>query len=240
MNTPDDWIEEAEASQAAQEATPTETADDTNADKPLNTQQIRFVDEYRRNGERNAAAAYLRAGYECASMSSAAAAASRLLKQVNVKAELKRRRDEDRRLASVSREEIIREVARRAFARPADLIDLQTGKFRPGLSSDDLSIIAGFAVEEKNTLYGKDVRTKPEVEARAKYMDLLIRLLGLDNSNINVSMSQTPTVIRDTIPDIRPDALPGFLAGLSVAGAASGCPADADDNDDTLKAADDA
>lgn len=182
-------------------------------DKPLNAQQMRFIDEYRKSGERNAAAAYLRAGYECASMSIASAAASRLLKQVNVKAELKRRRDEDRRLARMSEEKFKAEVMRRFLARPADYIDLETGELRGGLSSDDLAAISDIEVKTEYTLTGRIVTIKPKTESRAKYGELAMRLNGWGNDNLNLSVT-TPEPVSDDIPDISLDALPGLLAGL--------------------------
>lgn len=228
MNNAENWIVEAEASRAAQAAQTTQAAptqapantapanterDTPGGDRPLNAQQMRFIDEYRRGGERNAAAAYLRAGYECASMSIASAAASRLLKQVNVKAELKRRHDEDRRLARMSEEQFKAEIMRRFMARPADYIDLETGQLRKGLTADDLAAISEFEIKTEHTLTGEIVTVKTKTESRAKYAELAMRLNGWGNDNLNLNVT-TPQPVADDVPDITLDALPGLLSGL--------------------------
>lgn len=238
MNPSDNWLEEAEASQDARDDHPTQdgyttqdipepgtshpariaadeqaTPSAQDEEKPLNAQQMRFIDEYRKSGERNAAAAYLRAGYDCTSMSTASAAASRLLRQVNVKTELKRRRDEDRRLARISEEKFKAEIMRRFMARPADYIDPETGELRAGLSSDDLAAISDIEVKTEYTLTGKIVTIRPKTESRAKYAELAMRLNGWGQSDVNVNVN-TPQPVCDDIPDISLDALPGLLANL--------------------------
>lgn len=131
----------------------------------------------------------------------------------NVKTELKRRRDEDRRLARISEEKFKAEIMRRFMARPADYIDPETGELRAGLSSDDLAAISDIEVKTEYTLTGKIVTIRPKTESRAKYAELAMRLNGWGQSDVNVNVN-TPQPVCDDIPDISLDALPGLLANL--------------------------
>ena len=87
----------------------------------LTPKQIRFVDEYL--VDFNATQAAIRAGY---SPKTAAAAAARLLRNVNIQAEIARRQKDLQRRTEVTQERVVKELARIAFANIADYIHLQT------------------------------------------------------------------------------------------------------------------
>ena len=87
----------------------------------LTPKQIRFVDEYL--VDFNATQAAIRAGY---SPKTAAAAAARLLRNVNIQAEIARRQKDLQRRTEVTQERVVKELARIAFANIADYIHVET------------------------------------------------------------------------------------------------------------------
>jgi phage terminase small subunit len=75
----------------------------------------RFVQEYLADPQRNATAAYLRAGYK-ASPVSARAAAARLLRHRDVRRAIEAARDADAGNYEVQRERVVEQLARIAFS----------------------------------------------------------------------------------------------------------------------------
>jgi len=82
---------------------------------------MRFVDEYL--VDFNATQAAIRAGY---SPKTAAAAAARLLRNVNIQAEIARRQKDLQKRTEVSQDRVVKELARIAFANIADYIHVET------------------------------------------------------------------------------------------------------------------
>lgn len=203
MNEQNDWLAEAESSQAAQAIAPenaTAQSESAHAEAldestPLNPMQMRFIDEYRKC-PKPAYRAYLRAGYQC-TIEAATVNASRLLSNAKVKAELARRRAEDRRLAEMSQAQFKAEIMRRFMARPADYIDLETGELRTDLTSDDLAAISEVTIERETTLYGTTTTIKTKTESRAKYAELAMRLNGWDAEGGVLAGADTPRIIDD-------------------------------------------
>lgn len=87
----------------------------------LTPKQMRFVDEYL--VDFNATQAAIRAGY---SPKTAAAAAARLLRNVNIQAEIARRQKDLQKRTEVSQDRVVKELARIAFANIADYIHVET------------------------------------------------------------------------------------------------------------------
>ena len=87
----------------------------------LTAKQIRFVDEYL--VDFNGTQAAIRAGY---SEKTAAAAAARLLRNVNIQNEISRRQRDLQRRTEVTQERVVMELARIAFANIADYIHVET------------------------------------------------------------------------------------------------------------------
>ena len=87
----------------------------------LTAKQIRFVDEYL--VDFNATQAAIRAGY---SPKTAATAAARLLRNVNIQAEIARRQKDLQKRTEVSQDRVVKELARIAFANIADYIHVET------------------------------------------------------------------------------------------------------------------
>ena len=101
--------------------------------KELTELEKRFCREYRIDG--NASAAYVRAGYQT-SGASARACASRLLTRANIKAEIARLDEEERKRYEVTAGRVIRELAGVGFFNIGDVIDVQNGsiviRLQPG------------------------------------------------------------------------------------------------------------
>lgn len=76
-------------------------------DKPLEPQQLRFIDEYLSDKEFNAKQAAIRAGY---SEKTAEAQASRLLRSVKVRAEIERRQKKVAKKFELNQEWIIKQL----------------------------------------------------------------------------------------------------------------------------------
>lgn len=87
----------------------------------LTPKQMRFVDEYL--VDFNATQAAIRAGY---SPKTAAAAAARLLRNVNIQAEIARRQKDLQRRTEVTQDRVVKELARIAFANIADYLHVET------------------------------------------------------------------------------------------------------------------
>jgi phage terminase small subunit len=87
----------------------------------LTPKQIRFVDEYL--VDFNATQAAIRAGY---SPKTAAAAAARLLRNVNIQVEIARRQKDLQKRTEISQDRVVKELARIAFANIADYLHVET------------------------------------------------------------------------------------------------------------------
>ena len=87
----------------------------------LTAKQIRFVDEYL--VDFNGTQAAIRAGY---SEKTAAATAARLLRNVNIQAEISRRQKDLQRRTEVTQDRVVKELARIAFANIADYLHVET------------------------------------------------------------------------------------------------------------------
>ena len=87
----------------------------------LTAKQIRFVDEYL--VDFNGTQAAIRAGY---SEKTAAATAARLLRNVNIQAEISRRQKDLQRRTEVTQDRVVKELARIAFANIADYVHVET------------------------------------------------------------------------------------------------------------------
>lgn len=100
--------------------------------RPLNLQQLKFIELYVAAGEKNATAAYRAAGYKTKSDKVAGAAAARLLADVRVQAALDGARKRASEAVDATKERVLAELAAMAFYDPADLVlpdPAKPGKF---------------------------------------------------------------------------------------------------------------
>lgn len=159
----------------------------------LTAKQIRFVDEYL--VDFNATQAAIRAGY---SPKTAAAAAARLLRNVNIQAEIARRQKDLQRRTEISQDRVVKELARIAFADASDYACVETymyenkdGTLSPlqvvspkdtgVLSDDQRAAIAGI----KQGANGIEIKLHDKIKA----LELLGRHIGMFNDKLSLSGS---------------------------------------------------
>ncbi|RQQ19720.1 terminase small subunit [Burkholderia stagnalis] len=132
----------------------------------LNPKQARFVDEYLR--DLNATQAAKRAGY---SEKAACQIGSRLLSNVKVQAAITAARERLAKKFEITRERVMLEYARLAFADPrAFFREDGTLKRVPELDDDTAAALAGFEVTEEFDGSGED-RMQVGVTSKVKWSD---------------------------------------------------------------------
>lgn len=155
--------------------------------------QDRFVDEWLIDF--NGTQAAIRAGY---SPKTAAAAAARLLRNVNIQAEIARRQKDLQRRTEISQDRVVKELARIAFADASDYACIETltyenedGTVSPvqivspkdtgALSDDQRAAIAGI----KQGANGIEIKLHDKIKA----LELLGRHIGMFNDKLSLSGS---------------------------------------------------
>ena len=155
----------------------------------LTAKQIRFVDEYL--VDFNGTQAAIRAGY---SEKTAAATAARLLRNVNIQAEISRRQKDLQRRTEVTQERVVMELARVAFADATDYVQVETRIINRGevkvpielavhketaeLSADQRAAIASI----KQGANGVEIKLHDKIKA----LELLGRHIGMFNDKLEV------------------------------------------------------
>lgn len=124
-------------------------------DRPLTPQQLLFIEEYL--VDFNGKCAAIRAGY---SKKTAASIASFLLSKVNVQAEFQKRFQQKRESVGLTKENVLREIARLSFADIRKLYK-ESGELTPvhELDDDTAACVVGIEVFEEFEGEGK-ARTK--------------------------------------------------------------------------------
>lgn len=106
------------------------------------TRVDRFVDEYLVDGIGTQAA--IRAGY---SPKSAAAQASRLLSNANVRARIDKALAQQSRRTGITADRVLKELARVAFINPTDAVNIGDATLRDDATRDDTAAIASVRVK---------------------------------------------------------------------------------------------
>ena len=163
----------------------------------LTAKQIRFVDEYL--VDFNGTQAAIRAGY---SEKTAAATAARLLRNVNIQAEISRRQKDLQRRTEVTQERVVMELARVAFADATDFVQVETRIINRGevkvpielavhketaeLSADQRAAIASI----KQGANGVEIKLHDKIKA----LELLGRHIGMFNNKLDIkaTISENP------------------------------------------------
>ncbi|KVL84170.1 terminase small subunit [Burkholderia stagnalis] len=132
----------------------------------LNPKQARFVDEYLR--DLNGTQAAIRAGY---SAKAASQIGSRLLANAKVQAAITAARERLAKKFEITRERVMLEYARLAFADPRSFFrEDGTLKRVPELDDDTAAALAGFEVTEEFDGSGED-RMQVGVTSKVKWSD---------------------------------------------------------------------
>ena len=170
----------------------------------LTAKQIRFVDEYL--VDFNGTQAAIRAGY---SEKTAAATATRLLRNVNIQNEISRRQKDLQRRTEVTQDRVVKELARVAFANATDYAraELRTHTKEDGtevtyqtveikqtveLTDDQRAAIAGI----KQGANGIEVKLYDKLKA----LELLGRYIGMFNDKLTLA-GQADTMLNVTIKE---------------------------------------
>ncbi|RAK21128.1 phage terminase small subunit [Anoxybacillus vitaminiphilus] len=136
--------------------------------RKLTEKQKRFVEEYLI--DLNGTQAAIRAGY---SPKTAAEQASRLLKNVKVRAYIDERMAELSKRTGVNQERVLRELARIAFVNAPDLIDMTNATIREDATIDDTATIASVKVKIIPTENGQGVEREIRLADKIRALDLL-------------------------------------------------------------------
>ena len=154
-----------------------------------NDLQERFVSEYMI--DKNARNAAIRAGF---SERSAHELGSRMLKKVEIAAEIARREAEIAQKCDVSVEKIMREYARIAFFDPGDFFN-DDGTLRHILEipEDARRAISSLDINKLRAVQGDDVRVeeivrKIRTSSKVGCLDSLARIMGLMKDQVEVTM----------------------------------------------------
>ena len=140
----------------------------------LTPKQMRFVDEWLIDF--NGTQAAIRAGY---SEKTAAATAARLLRNVNIQAEISRRQKDLQRRTEVTQEQVVKELARLAFA---DASVVCVTDF-DNLTEDQRAAIQGI----KPTNFGWEIKLCDKLKA----LELLGRHIGMFNAKLDIKATVT-------------------------------------------------
>lgn len=157
----------------------------------LTERQQRFVDEYLI--DLNATQAAIRAGYARGSNDQGAATeGSRLLRNAQVQALVRKGMAERAAAVGVSKERVLIELARIAFADIRDVVDVNQHAIRPK-AFDTLPRDITAAVAEVSERVSRDATTvKIKMLDKQKALELLGRHLGMWNDKLEVDVSLDP------------------------------------------------
>lgn len=162
--------------------------------RELSEIEKRFCREYMIDG--NASAAYVRAGYQT-SGASARACASRLLTRANIREEIARLGEEERKKYEVTSDHVIRELARVGFFNLGDVIDGQSGKLREDVTRADMAALSGLQIERTSTLYGEEIRITVKPHDKLRALEMLGKHLGLFEGDGAREQMPTPVIVDD-------------------------------------------
>ena len=166
----------------------------------MNAMQRRFVQEYKI--DLNATQAAIRAGY---SENTAYSQGQRLLKDVEIAGEIQQELDRCCERTRVTKDKIIRELARIGFANVGKILDDSSGGILEGLSEDDLAAVS--SVKTK-TLSTDDETGHVIIEREIKFHDKgkaleqLGRHLGMFNDKLDVTVSKTQEQATDEMKEM--------------------------------------
>lgn len=152
----------------------------------LNDKQLRFIDEYMI--DLNATQAAIRAGY---SPRTAKAQGARLLTNVNLRARLDEKLAETSKRTGVNADRVVRELARIALGDLTDIVDVDEGKIKDGVSRDDRAAISSVRIK-RTTRTDKDGAEEVTIDREIKLcnkidaLELLGKHLGMFTQKLSV------------------------------------------------------
>ena len=148
----------------------------------MNDKQLRFCEEYLI--DLNATQAAIRAGY---SPKTAKEQGSRLLSNANVRARIDKDIAERSKRVGVNQQRVIRELARIAFVKITDVVDIEEAIINPEADPGDLAAIASVKVKTIPNEAGMGIEREVKLADKIKALDLLGRHLGMYTTKVNVN-----------------------------------------------------
>lgn len=153
----------------------------------LSNKQKLFCDEYLI--DLNVTQAAIRAGY---TPKYADAQGYKLLDKPAIKDYIDKAIAKRSRRTGINQDRVIQELARIAFVKAADVINVNTATVKKNVSDDDLSTIQSVKIKTVPTAYGKGVEREVKLADKMKALELLGKHLGLftDKIDLNVGASE--------------------------------------------------
>ena len=169
----------------------------------MNAMQRRFVQEYK--VDLNATQAAIRAGY---SENTAYSQGHDLLKKPEISEAIEHELEMCCERTRVTKDKIIRELARIGFANVGKILDDAKGGLLDGLSEDDLASISSVKTKTIKNRGGNDDDDEYMIEREIKFHDKgkaleqLGRHLGMFNDKLDVTVSKTQEQAADEMKDM--------------------------------------
>ncbi|KOF56629.1 MULTISPECIES: terminase small subunit [Clostridium] len=153
----------------------------------LTDKQKLFCDEYLI--DLNVTQAAIRAGY---SNSYARNHSYELLEKPAIKDYIDKAMAERSKRTGINQDRVIRELARIAFVKPSDVINVNNATVKKKVSDDDLATIQSVKIKTVPTAYGKGVEREIKLADKMKALELLGKHLGMftDKVDLNVEKSE--------------------------------------------------
>ena len=167
----------------------------------MTAKQKRFAEEY--IIDLNATRAATRAGY---SKHTARSQASRLLKNVYIQAQISYEMDMRSERTGITKDKILREMARIGFVNIGDIIDNASGGVLQNVSEDDLAAIAVIKTRTFRSHKGQVIIERMvRLHNKQRALDMMARYLGMFSRKVDVRM-EVPVRIVNNTPRVLPDA----------------------------------
>lgn len=165
------------------------------ARRRLTEKQKRFIEEFLI--DLNATRAAIRAGY---SANTASSKGFTLLQDDLISAAIAKAKAERSRRTGISQDRVIRELARIAFVKITDIVDVNEATVLDDASDDDRAAIESIRVKKIPTQSGIGIEREVKVSSKIRALELLGKHLGMwdDRASVNVSV---PIIIKDDVDE---------------------------------------
>lgn len=149
-------------------------------EKKMTEKQKMFCQEYL--VDLNAAQAAIRAGY------SSKTRPERIKAKPEVKSYIEKQMEKRARRTGINADRVVEELARIAFVKPAEVVDLRTGRVKEDVSQENMAAINQVKVKETNGEDWDSIEREVKFADKLKALELLGKHCGLwnDKAELNV------------------------------------------------------
>lgn len=158
----------------------------------LTEKQKRFCDEYLI--DLNAMQAAIRAGYK---EGYAQKHSYDLLQQPQIKECIAKEMAERSKRTGINQDRVIRELARIAFIKADDVINMNTANVKKNANKDDLAVIQSVKVKKMPTKFGNGIEREIKLADKLKALELLGKHLGMFTDKIEIEGNQQVQIVDD-------------------------------------------